>query len=123
MRELECACGVARALGGDFEIKYELGYPATVNDPEVTGIMRQAAIDLIGEKNVIVTKPKTWSEDFSMFAEKIPGAFMFLGAETKGSRREHHSPNFDLDESGLYIGPAVLTETARRLMAHYKAKK
>ena len=58
-----------------------------------------------------------------MFAEKIPGAFMFLGAEIEGSHREHHSPTFDLDESGLYIGPAILAETARRLIRHYKSKK
>jgi amidohydrolase len=119
MEELERACTVARVLGGDFKISYELGYPTTVNDPLVTGIMRQAAIDLIGENNVIAVQPKTWSEDFSMFAEKIPGAFMFLGAEIAGSTREHHSPTFDLDESGLYIGPAILAETARRLIGHY----
>jgi amidohydrolase len=123
MEELDRACSVARVLGGDYKIKYELGYPTTVNDPLVTGIMRQAAIDLIGEKNVIAVKPKTWSEDFSMFAEKIPGAFMFLGAEIKGSTREHHSPTFDLDESGLYIGPAILAETARRLISHYKVNR
>jgi amidohydrolase len=121
--ELERACSLARVLGGDFKIEYELGYPTTVNNPEVTTIMRQAAIDLIGEDNVIAIKPKTWSEDFSMFAEKIPGAFMFLGAEMQGSTREHHSPTFDLDESGLYIGPAVLAETAKRLVKHYNAKK
>jgi len=123
IQELERACSLARVLGGDFKIEYELGYPTTVNDPEVTAIMRQAAVDLIGEKNVIAVQPKTWSEDFSMFAEKIPGAFMFLGAEIKGSTREHHAPTFDLDESGLYLGPAILAETARRLISHYKAKK
>jgi amidohydrolase len=123
MQELERACTVARVLGGDFEIKYEVGYPTTVNDPVVTAIMRQAAVDLIGENNVIAVQPKTWSEDFSMFAEKIPGAFMFLGAEIDGSTRLHHSPTFDLDESGLYIGSAIMAETARRLIEHYNAKK
>lgn len=121
--ELDKACQLARVLGGDYKIEYELGYPTTVNNPEVTAIMRQTACDLIGEENVIAVKPKTWSEDFSMFAEKVPGAFMFLGAEIEGSTRSHHSPTFDLDESGLYIGSAVLAETARRLAEHYKDKK
>lgn len=122
MVELDRACQLARVLGGDYKIDYELGYPTTVNDPEVTDIMRQAAVDLIGAENVIAIKPKTWSEDFSMFAEKVPGAFMFLGAEISGSTRSHHSPTFDLDESGLYIGSAVLAETARRLAEHYRTK-
>lgn len=116
VEELERACSVARMLGGDFKIEYEMGYPTTVNDPRITEVMRQAAIDLIGEENVITTKPKTWSEDFSMFAEKVPGAFMFLGAEIEGSTRSHHHPAFDLDESGLYVGTAILAETARRLV-------
>ena len=123
MDELGKACSIARMLGGDYEIQYELGYPTTVNDPEITEIMRQAAVDLIGADNVLSIKPKTWSEDFSMFAEKVPGAFMFLGGEIQGDRRLHHSPTFDLDESGLYIGSAVLTETARRLIKHLDSLK
>jgi amidohydrolase len=113
--ELDKACSIARILGGNYKIEYEHGYPATVNDPTIAGIMRQAAIDLIGEENVITLPPKPWSEDFSMFAEIVPGTFMFLGAEIKDDRRTHHTANFDLDESGLYIGSAILAETARRL--------
>lgn len=122
MNELEKACSIARMLGGDYEIHYELGYPTTVNEPAVTEVMRQAAIDLIGEENVVSIKPKTWSEDFSMFAEKVPGAFMFLGGEIQGDRRLHHSPTFDIDESGLYIGSAVLAETAKRLITHFGSR-
>ncbi|MBA3855578.1 MAG: amidohydrolase [Cyanobacteria bacterium PR.3.49] len=123
IEELEKACSIARMLGGDYEIRYEMGYPTTVNDPEIADIMKGAAIDLIGAENVITVKPKTWSEDFSMFANKVPGAFMFLGGEIKGDQRLHHSPTFDLDESGLYIGTAVLAETAKRLVKHFEAKK
>jgi amidohydrolase len=123
MEELERACAVARVLGGDYKIEYELGYPTTVNDPEITEIMRGAAIDLIGIDNVLAIKPRTWSEDFSMFAEVVPGAFMFLGAEIEGDRRSHHSDTFDLDESGLFIGTAVLAETAKRLIKHLETRK
>jgi amidohydrolase len=114
--ELEKVCQISRSLGGDYEIEYELGYPATVNDGKIADVMREAAIDLIGEENVLTIPLKTWSEDFSMLAEVSPGAFMFLGGEITGDRRSHHSPNFDLNESGLFIGPAILAETARRLM-------
>jgi amidohydrolase len=120
--EIDRACSIARIMGGDYKIEYELGYPCTVNNPEITEVMRQAAIDLIGAENVIAVQPKTWSEDFSMFAEKVPGAFMFLGAEIDGDTRSHHSPQFDLNESGLYVGSAILAETARRLMTHFKNK-
>ncbi|MBX9670874.1 MAG: amidohydrolase [Candidatus Obscuribacterales bacterium] len=120
--ELERAASVARVLGGDYELKFHLGYPATVNNDEIAGVMRAAAIDLIGPDNVIDIRPKTWSEDFSFFAQKAPAAFMFLGAEIEGDRRSHHSPNFDIDESGLYIGTAILAETAKRLIGHFNER-
>jgi amidohydrolase len=116
MDELDRTAAISRCLGGDYKLDWELGYPATVNDPFVTEIMRKTAIDLIGEENVIAIAPKLWGEDFSMFAELVPGAFMFLGGEIEGDRRSHHSPNFDIDESGLYLGSAILAETAKRLM-------
>ncbi len=120
--ELDKAASVARALGGDYELKFELGYPVTVNDPEITAIMRQAAVDLVGEKKVLTMTPKTWSEDFSFMAQEVPGAFMFLGVEFEGDTRSHHSPRFDINESELYVGSAVLAETARRLITHFNTK-
>lgn len=116
MKELEAACGVAKALGGDFEIRYYLGYPTTVNNPEIAGIMQSTAIELLGKENVVEIAPRTWSEDFSFFANQVPAAFMFLGVAIEGDLRSHHSPDFDIDESGLYVGAAVLSQTARRLI-------
>ncbi len=118
--ELERACSVARALGGDYKIEYKSLYPVTKNDGGVVEIMRQAAIEIIGEENVITLKPKPWSEDFSMLAELAPGAFMFLGGLPKGAGPAanyfpHHTATFDIDESGLWIGSAILSETALRL--------
>lgn len=115
-QEMEKACSIARIMGGDFKIEYETGYPATFNDSAVAQTMREAACELIGEDNVVILPPKTWSEDFSLLAQAAPGAFMFLGGEISGDRRAHHSPDFDIDESGLFIGPAILAETALRLM-------
>jgi amidohydrolase len=115
--ELEQVCHIAQMMGGDFSVEYEMGYPATVNNHAIAEVMRQAAVDLLGPDNVVEIPAKTWSEDFSMLAEVSPGAFMFLGGEIEGDRRSHHSPTFDLDESGLYIGSAVLAETARRLFS------
>ena len=116
IEEVDRACSIARALGGDYTTEYELGYPATVNDPQTAEVMKKVACELIGPENVVTLPLKTWAEDFSLLAEAAPGAFMFLGAEISGAQRSHHSPNFDLDESGLFIGPAILAETAKRLM-------
>ena len=50
--EMERACGVARALGGDFELTIHPGYIPIVNDPAMTELVRQVGADLLGEENV-----------------------------------------------------------------------
>lgn len=121
IEELDRACSIARALGGDYSITYEVGYPPTVNNPKVVEVMREVAIQIIGEENVIAMRPKTWSEDFSYFADMAPGAFMFLGGKAANANSDpnffpHHTPTFDVEESGLWIGSAILAETATRLI-------
>src|SRR5207237_847990 len=51
--ELDKACQISRSLGGNYEIGYELGYPATINNADITEVMRKAAVDLIGADNVM----------------------------------------------------------------------
>lgn len=122
LEQLEQACAISRNFGGDYHIVYAEGYPTTINEPAVTQIMRETAVQLIGEENVVSLPPKLWSEDFSMYQELTPGAFMFLGCEIPGDRRHHHTPEFDLNESGLYIGTAILAETTKRLLAHLRSR-
>lgn len=122
LEEIERTCSLSRALGGDFILEYQVGYPATVNDETVSMIMKQAACELIGAENVISIPLKTWSEDFSLFAKAAPGAFMFLGVEMDDYRRCHHSPDFEINESKLYFGPAILSATAMWLLLQPEQK-
>ncbi|HEY9757347.1 MAG TPA: amidohydrolase [Oculatellaceae cyanobacterium] len=119
--ELEKACSISKVLGGDYTISYDVGYPPTVNHPKVAEVMREVAEEIIGKENVIAMKPKTWSEDFSYFANMVPGAFMFLGGKNAKANFDpgffpHHTATFDIDESGLWIGSAILAESATRLI-------
>jgi len=83
IHELDCACSISRAFGGDYSITYEEGYPPTVNNAKVVEVMRQVAIETIGAENVITMKPKTWSEDFSYFADMVPGLSCFWAGKIK----------------------------------------
>jgi amidohydrolase len=115
--EVERACGIARLFGGDYSLTFDLGCPCTVNDRRITAVMHQAACDLIGAKNVITFPPVLGCEDFSMLAEAAPGAFMFLGSESSQNNRYLHTHDFDIDESVLPVGTAILVETAKRLLS------
>lgn len=117
--ELENAFNVARALGGDYALKILPGGPGLYNAPDVAEVVRQVSRDFIGEANTLEMEPIMGGEDFARMAQKAPGAMLTLGVRKDAVDRPHHSPIFDIDESALPVGAAVLAETAIRLMAKY----
>ncbi len=115
--EMDRACGVARALGGNFELTILPGYIPVVNDPAMTALVRQVGADLLGADHVLETELEMGGEDFSYFAQEAPGCFFLLGSATPGEpKRLHHHPHFDIDERCLPIGAALLAETALRFL-------
>ncbi len=117
LEEMERACGVARALGGDFALSIYPGYHPVVNDPDLTALVRKAGEDLLGEGKVCESPLEMGGEDFCYFAEKAPGCFAFLGGAFSGEEpRLHHHPLFDVDERCLPIGTALLAESAIRFL-------
>jgi amidohydrolase len=113
-QELERACSVARALGGDFRLTVSGGYPPTVNDAGMTAFIQELAEDLLGPENVLEAEPRMGAEDFSFLAQASPGCFWRLGTRTPGQpERSSHSPTFDIDEDALPIGTALLAEAAQ----------
>jgi amidohydrolase len=115
--EMERACGVARALGGDFELTIIPGYIPVINDPTLTALVRQAGADLLGEGNVREALLEMGGEDFSYLAQQVPGCFFYLGGATPGEpERLHHHPRFDVDERCLPLGAALLAELAMRFL-------
>jgi amidohydrolase len=113
--ELERAFGVARALGGDYELKIVNGYPSLYNNPNVANEIRAVAREMRGEDVFYQDEAGMGAEDFSYMAQKAPGAMFMLGAKFDATNRPHHSPIFDIDESTFHLGAAILTETAVRL--------
>ncbi len=114
--ELEKAFQVAQAMGGDFRLAIEEGYPVMVNEERMAELIREVAIDLLGEEKVLSKEPAMGAEDFSYFLAQAPGAMFRLGVK-KGEMRPGHSPHFDLDEGALPIGAAILAESAKRYLA------
>ena len=115
--EMERACGVARVLGGDFELTIHPGYNPVVNDPEMTALVRRTGVDLLGAENVRQAPLEMGGEDFCYFAEQAPGCFFMIGGATPGEpKRRHHHPLFDVDERCLPLGAALLAEVAVRYL-------
>lgn len=112
--ELERACSVAKALGGDFELHIAEGYPPTINDTDMADLVRRVAADLLGAEQVYTPDPEMGAEDFSFFLEQMPGCYFRLG--TGGSERFMyglHNPHFDIDERALPVGAAIMAALAQ----------
>lgn len=116
VRELENCFRLTQAFGGDYHLKIQYGYPVTVNDPEMARFVQRMASDLLGAENVNEARVETGAEDFSFMAQAAPGAFFYLGAKKDELDRQHHAPDFDIEESVLPTGTALMAEAARRYL-------
>jgi amidohydrolase len=108
------ATHIAQSMGATAEVKIPLttSYPITYNDPALVEEMLPALHAVAGRENVQLIDAITGAEDFSFFAEQVPGFFFFLGGKpldkTEEEAAPHHTPDFYIDESGLELGVRTL---------------
>ncbi len=106
--------GISRGMGGSYELSYVSGYPATINDAGMTGLVRLAGAEVVGEDHVFEVPPTMASEDMSFYLQKVPGSYFFVGAGNpeKGITQPHHNSLFDIDEQALVVGARMLCHLA-----------
>lgn len=122
LHEMERACAVTRALGGDFTLRIIPGYIPVVNDPALTDLVRQVATEMVGEERVVESRLEMGGEDFSYLDREAPGCFFLIGgADPAGPERRHHHPSFDVDERCLPLGAALLAQIAKRFLEQAEA--
>jgi amidohydrolase len=113
----QLARGLAVASGTRIDVKFHHGPPAVFNDSQLTGHVRFAATQLLGDDNVqSIPRPSMGGEDFANYLAHVPGAMFRLGCATPGADLPAmlHSPLFDLDERALAIGAKILARAAVR---------
>ncbi len=105
-RMTEMAQTIAKAYGGEAEVKFESFTSITYNDPALVRQMLPSIKKAAGEDKVHIMKATTGGEDFSYFQEKVPGFYFFLGGMAPGTTEvfPHHTPDFRIDETGLKLG-------------------
>jgi amidohydrolase len=110
--------GTAAALNVEVDLDVQLLVPAVINDPVKTQLLRDVAIGVLGEQNVLSDYRTMVSEDMSFFLQQVPGCYMYLGSSNpeRGLDYGHHHPRFDIDEAVLPLGVTILAETAIRFL-------
>ncbi len=114
--EIRNACEVARVLGGDYKLKFDLGGMPMNNDARVVSLIEQVARELIGNENIVPPEAGLGAEDFGVFSGLVPGAMFSLGCRIQGDEREHHNSRFDVNDECLPYGVAIMAETALRYL-------
>lgn len=110
------ASAIAEAAGGRAELLVENTAPVTANDPDLTLRALPVLASVVGEANLREMDLMTVAEDFSEFANRVPGFFFFVGSTSRGrdpaSAPANHSPEFHLDEEALAIGTRAMLALA-----------
>jgi amidohydrolase len=118
------ATHIAASSGAKADVDIYEGYPVTVNNPKLTSQMLPSLEKVAGKKNVIITPKITGAEDFSFYAQEVPGLFVFLGGTPRNKNAKeapsNHSPYFFADESSFKTGTATLTQLTLDYMAQAK---
>jgi len=102
--------GICEMHGAAYEFEYKPLFPSVYNNPELAATMAPTLTKLLGKDKVLEWKPQLIAEDFSFFAQKIPGFYFFLGVKNPAQpvAAPLHSPNFNPDERSIPLGIKVL---------------
>ena len=114
--EIRHAFELARTLGGDYELRFEIGAPPMINHPDASRLIGDVAVELLGREHVTPIPRELGAEDFGSFTQMAPGAMFTLGTLIEGDERFLHHPRLDLDERALPVGTALIAETALRFL-------
>ncbi len=109
-RVTRTATQIAASAGATVEVEISLGYGVTSNDPALTRSMSPTLQRVVGD-GLIEAPQITGAEDFSYYANEVPGMFFFLGigSDNPDMVFPNHSPYFFADERALPIGVQAMT--------------
>ena len=106
---------IAQLHGARIHVVVKEGTPPLINTPDMATLARRAAVEAVGEANVLPLKTANMgAEDFSYYMEKIPGAYVRFGGQVPGKEGfPAHSSKFDFDEEALAVGAAYYLAIAK----------
>lgn len=92
-------CEITKLFGGDYVLNIAKGNPSVINNPVECNVVRTAAAKVMGEDVLSNIDIQMGGDDFSHYAILKPSCYFYMGAKKDNISRQHHSSNFDVDES------------------------
>lgn len=100
---LKMAVGIAESMGATCDFEVRKGYPFLINEPQITAMARNLAVEYLGEENVLELDLWPAAEDFAYYSQETNACFYRLGTrnEERGITSAVHTSTFDIDEKAL----------------------
>jgi len=106
---------IAESAGARAEVRITPMYATTVNDSALAARMAPA-LKRAADGNVAESPLAGASEDFSFYAQAVPGLYVFLGVTPKdqdpAKAAPNHNPEFFVDEHALVVGVRTMATLA-----------
>ena len=117
------ATNVAEAHNASANVELAVygNYPVTFNDIDLSAQLEPSLIKASDGKYMRMSAPRTGAEDFSFFAQEVPGLYFFLGVnpENQESNFTNHSPRFYIDDDALDTGVKAFIQLVEDYSENY----
>ncbi len=114
----EICAGICAAHGATYELDYQHGYPATINEEHAVENAAAAAAMVAGSDNVNTdVTPVMGSEDFAFMLQQKPGAYIFIGNGDGEGSCMIHNPHYDFNDCILETGVRYWVTLAEQQLA------
>ncbi len=109
---------ICKSMKASGEIRFDLGYPATINTPELAQQCASVAGTLVGDHAVHRNRPPSMgAEDFSYMLNACQGAYIWIGnGEGQGGCMLHNS-HYDFNDELLPLGASYWVRLVQRICA------
>ncbi len=110
--------GIEATYQVSIDLRYQRGYPPTVNAPDPTAIAFEVACHVAGDAHVMTQLPPSMgAEDFAYMAQVVPACYVWLGNGPGEGGCMLHSPHYDFNDEIISTGIRYWVELARRALA------
>ena len=106
----ETVQAICKGYGGEARVRYRCISPPVHNDPELTQLLADEAVELLGRPQVEwLEQPSLGAEDFAELQRDTPSTMFRLGVAGPKGCTPLHSNTFAADEAAVGVGVEVLS--------------
>ncbi|WP_010314102.1 amidohydrolase [Synechococcus sp. CB0205] len=111
----ETVQAICKGYGGEARVRYRCISPPVHNDPELTQLLADEAVELLGRPQVEwLEQPSLGAEDFAELQRDTPSTMFRLGVAGPKGCTPLHSNTFAADEAAVGVGVEVLSASVLR---------